>query len=106
MSYEKEGNPCLSSKRLRDKRPSSPPSKEKLISLESTKNSTKKGGPRPKRKATRRNYGEEEEEEMASEGKDEESMVRGQDSLVPSRVLDTFKIKTNTCKSRKEGETI
>ena len=57
--------------------------KQKHLIL-TVEDSRKKDRTRPKRKASRINYGDLDEDETASEDKNEEDLDRGQDSPFPS----------------------
>ena len=59
----------LTINRLTKRNPSTPPSLERLVSSDSTKNIEKKICSRPKRKAISKNYGEWDDYEMTSKEK-------------------------------------
>ena len=83
-----------SSKRFREKNSFPNPSLVKLDKYSSTNNSRRNFSPIPKLKFTRRNYGEQEMDEIKNEGKDEELMEKEPNIPFPSRVSNTFKMES------------
>ena len=76
--------------------------KDKLDNFMSIDNSGRIIGPMPKRKATIRNYGNEELDDTGNEGKEARGMDWEKDTPLSSRVSSSFKIETNTPESKKD----
>ena len=76
--------------------------KDKLDNSKFIDNSGRKIGPMPKRKATIRNYGNEEVDDTSSEGKEARHMDWVKDRPLSSRVSSSFKIEANTLESKKD----
>ena len=66
--------------------------KDKLNNSMLIDNSSRIIGPMPKRKATIRNYGNEEVDDIGNEGKEASGMDWENDTLLSSRVSNSFKI--------------
>ena len=76
--------------------------KDKLDNSMSIDNSGRIIGPMPKRKATIRNYGNEEFDDTGNEGKEARGMDWEKDTPLSSRVSSSFKIEANTPESKKD----
>jgi len=76
---------------LRENKPLATIGKDKLDNSESTDKLSRKTGPMPKMKATRRNYGDQEEDEIGSAGEKEGDMAREQHNPLPSKISNTLK---------------
>ena len=76
--------------------------KDKLDNSKSIDNSSRIIGPMPKRKATIRNYGNEEVDDTGNEGKEARGMDWEKDTPLSSRMYSSFKIKTNSPESKKD----
>ena len=74
--------------------------KDKLDNSKFIDNSGRKIGPMPKRKATIRNYGNEEVDDTGNEGKEVGGMDWEKDTPLSSRVSISFKIEINTLESK------
>ena len=75
---------------------------EPLATKDKHDNSGRKIGPMSKRKATIRNYGNEEVDDTSNEGKETWGMNWKRDKPLSSRVSCSFKIETNTPESKKD----
>ena len=76
--------------------------KDKLDNSKSIDNSGRKIGPMLKRKATIRNYGNEEVDDTGNEGNEAGGMDWEKDTPLSSRVSSSFKIEMNTLDSKKD----